>query len=217
MVEGERLEIEASRRHILGKKVKRLRREGVIPANVYGRGLPSLAIQLPKKEVERLLRRAGAHEMVYLVLDGEEPRPCFVRDVQIDPVTDGVLHVDFYQVALTEKVRVELPLHLIGEAPAVKELGATLLQLTNLVMVEGLPTAIPPFIEVDVSSLRQPEDVIHVEDLSVPPGIVLLTDPHQVVAKVVLEEVEAEVEAEGEASPEVEVIRRPKEEEEEEE
>jgi len=210
----ERLELRARRRQVFGKAVKRLRRQGITPANIYGHGIPSVAIEVATQDIMRLLRRAGRHEMVYVVLDGEEPRPCFIKDIQQDPITDELLHVDFYQVSLTEKVRLEVPLHLVGEAPAVKELGATLLQTLETVTLEGLPTAIPPFIEVDVSTLREPGQAIHVGDLQAPPGVAILTDPEQVVAQVVLEAEVAEEEVVEEAPAEVEVVRRVREEEE---
>ncbi len=212
----QRLELPAQRRQVLGKAVKRLRRQGLTPANIYGHGIPSVAIQVSTQDIMRLLRQAGGHEIVYVVLDGEEPRPCFIKGVQQDPITDELLHVDFYQVSLTEKVRLEVPLHLVGEAPAVKELGATLLQTTEMVTVEGLPTAIPPFIEVDVSGLREPGQVIHVGDLQAPPGVTVVSDPDQVVAQVVLAAEEEEVVAEEGAPAEVEVIRPGRREEEEE-
>ncbi|MDT7943104.1 MAG: 50S ribosomal protein L25 [Dehalococcoidia bacterium] len=212
--ERPRLELRARRRQLLGKAVKRLRRHGITPANIYGRGIASVAIEVSTQELLRLLRRAGGHEMIYVVLDGEEPRPCFLKEVQRDPITDELLHVEFHQVSLTEKVRLEVPLHLVGEAPAVKELGATLLQPLETVVVEGLPTAIPPFIEVDVTALREPGQAIHVGDLKTPEGVAILSDAHLVVAQVVLEEEAAE---EEEAAPaEVEVIRPAREEEEEE-
>ncbi|MCS7276306.1 MAG: 50S ribosomal protein L25 [Dehalococcoidia bacterium] len=215
----ERVELKASRRQVLGKAVKRLRRQGLTPANIYGKGIQSLAIQVSTHDLWHLLRHAGRHEIVYLQVDGEEERPCFIRAVQKDPITDELLHVDFQQVSLTEKVRLEVPLHLVGEAPAVDRYGAMVLQLLDVVLVEGLPTALPPFIEVDLSRLDAPDSVIHVSDLQPPPGVTILTDPEMVVARAVVEAAPAEEEAvEEEAAPvEPEVVRSRREEEEEEE
>jgi large subunit ribosomal protein L25 len=215
----ERVELKASRRQVLGKAVKRLRRQGLTPANIYGKGVQSLAIQVSTHDLWHLLRHAGRHEIVYLQVDGEEERPCFIRAVQKDPITDELLHVDFQQVSLTEKVRLEVPLHLVGEAPAVDRYGAMVLQLLDVVLVEGLPTALPPFIEVDLSRLDAPDSVIHVSDLQPPPGVTILTDPEMVVARAVVEAAPAEEEAvEEEAAPvEPEVVRSRREEEEEEE
>jgi large subunit ribosomal protein L25 len=215
----ERVELKASRRQVLGKAVKRLRRQGLTPANIYGRGVQSLAIQVPTHDLWHLLRHAGRHEIVYLQVDGEEERPCFIRAVQKDPITDQLLHVDFQQVSLTERVRLEVPLHLVGEAPAVDRYGAVVLQLLDVVLVEGLPTALPPFIEVDISRLEAPDSLLHVSDLQPPPGVTILTDPETVVARAAVEAAaEGEAAAEEEAAAaEPEVVRPRREEEEEEE
>ena len=192
---------------MVGKKVSRLRREGVIPANVYGHGLESVSIQVPKDDLVHVMRTAGRNEIVYLRLDGDEPRPTFLRQVQRNPVTDAILHADFYQISLKEKVRMEVPVSLIGTAPAEQTHGGTLLHSLDSISVEGLPTDIPSVIEVDVSGLEEIDAAIHVAELSVPEGIAVLTDPEQVVAKIappqvekVEEEVEGEV-AEGEEAP----------------
>ncbi len=216
----EKVELKASRRQVLGKAVKRLRRQGLTPANIYGKGIESLAIQVPTHDLRHLLRHAGRHEIVYLQVDGQEERPCFIRAIQKDPISDELLHVDFQQVSLTERVRLEVPLHLVGEAPAADRYGAMVLQLLDVVLVEGLPTALPPFIEVDLSRLEAPDSVIHVSDLQPPPGVVILTDPEAVVARAIVEAAPAEEEeaaAEEVAPAEVEVVRSRREEEEEEE
>jgi large subunit ribosomal protein L25 len=196
MVQDTKVELKVSPREVLGKKVKRLRREGVIPANVYGHALDSVAIQVSKDELVRLLRSAGRNEIVYLRLDGEAPRPTFLRQIQRNPVTDAILHVDFYQISLKEKVRMEVPLALVGTAPAEQTYGGTLLHSLDRIAVEGLPTEIPSTIEVDVSGLADIDATIYVRDLSVPGEITVLSDPEQVVAKIAPPQVEKEVEEE---------------------
>ena len=205
MAEQTRVELKVTPREVLGKKVSRLRREGVIPANVYGHGLDSVAIQVPKDQLVHVMRTAGRNEIVYLRLDGDEPRPTFLRQVQRNPVTDAILHADFYQISLREKVRMEVAVSLVGTAPAEQTYGGTLLHSLDRISVEGLPTDIPSVIEVDVSGLEEIDAAIHVGELKVPEGITVLTDAEQVVAKVAppqVEKVEEEVEAvaaEGEA------------------
>ncbi len=210
MVQQTKVELKVSPREVLGKKVRRLRREGVIPANVYGHGLESVAIQLPKDDLAHLLHTAGRNEIVYLRLDGEEPRPTFLRQIQRNPVTDAILHVDFYQISLKEKVRMEVPLALVGSAPAEQTHGGTLLHSLDRISVEGLPTEIPSTIEVDVSSLEEIDATIYVRELRVPGEVTVLTDPEQVVAKIappqVEKEVEEEVVEEGEEVPEGEAV-----------
>ena len=203
----QKVELKVTPRDVVGKKVSRLRREGVIPANVYGHGLESVSIQVPKDDLVHVMRTAGRNEIVYLRLDGDEPRPTFLRQVQRNPVTDAILHADFYQISLKEKVRMEVPVALIGTAPAEQTHGGTLLHSLDSISVEGLPTDIPSVIEVDVSGLEEIDAAIHVAELSVPEGIAVLTDPEQVVAKIApphVEKVEEEVEeevAEGEEAP----------------
>jgi len=221
MAQRPKVELKVSPRQVLGKKVKRLRRQGIIPANVYGRGLESLAIQVPRDDLVHVLRTAGRNEIIYLRLDGEEPRPTFARQIQRDPVTDAILHVDFYQISLKEKVRMEVPVALVGTAPAEQTYGGTLLHSLDRITVEGLPTDIPSLIEVDVSGLEEIDAAIHVGDLSVPGEVTVLTDPEVVVAKIAPPHVEKEVEeevveeevaeeaAEEEAAPEEEAAEEP--------
>ncbi len=193
-----KIELKVSPREVLGKKVKRLRREGVIPANVYGHALESVSIQVTKEDLVHLLRTAGRNEIVYLRLDGDEPRPTFVRLIQRNPVTDAILHVDFYQISLKDKVRMDVPVSLVGTAPAEQTQGGTLLHSLDRVAVEGLPTEIPSVIEVDVSGLEEIDATIYVRDLSIPGDISVLSDPEQVVAKIAPPQVEKEIEEEGE-------------------
>ena len=196
MAKKPKVELTVSPRPVLGKKVKRLRREGIIPANVYGRALDSVAIQVVRDDLVRVIRSAGRNEIIYLRLDGEEPRPTFVRQVQRNPVTDAILHVDFYQISLVEKVRMEVPLALVGTAPAEQAYGGTLLHSLDSITVEGLPTDIPSVIEVDVSGLEEIDAAIHVGGLNVPDEVAVLTDPEVVVAKIAPPHVEKEVEEE---------------------
>jgi large subunit ribosomal protein L25 len=196
MAKRSKVELKVSPRPVLGKKVKRLRREGIIPANVYGHALESVAIQVPRDELVRVIRTAGRNEIIYLRLDGEEPRPTFVRQVQRNPVTDAILHVDFYQISLLEKVRMEVPLALVGTAPAEQAYGGTLLHSLDSITVEGLPTDIPSAIEVDVSGLEEIDAAIHVGDLTVSGDVAVLTDPEVVVAKIAPPHVEKEIEEE---------------------
>jgi large subunit ribosomal protein L25 len=193
-----RTELTVTPREVLGKKVKALRRQGVIPANIYGRGLESTAVQVSTDELRHVLKTAGRNEIVYLRLDGDEPRPTFVKDVQHHPVADHILHVDFLQISLKEKVRLDVPIHLVGLPPAVDKYGGILVHGLDHVSVEALPTDVPSSIEADVSHLEEIDAAIHVSDLPIPEGVTLLTDPEQVVAKVSPPAVEVVVEEEAE-------------------
>jgi large subunit ribosomal protein L25 len=204
-----RTELRVAPREVLGKKVKALRRQGLTPANIYGHNVESQAIQVATEELKHVLKSAGRNDIVYLRLDGDDPRPTFVRDVQQHPVTDAIQHIDFLQISLREKVRTDVPIHLTGLSPAVDTYGGILMHGLDHVTVEALPTEVPSFLEIDVSPLTEINQALHVSDLDLPDEVTLLTDPEQVVAKVAppavepVEEVPEEEELEeGEAAPE---------------
>lgn len=204
-----RSELKVAPREVIGKKVKVLRLGGLTPANIYGHNVESQAIQVATEELKQVLKSAGRNEIVYLRLDGDDPRPTFVRDVQQHPVTDVILHVDFLQISLREKVRADVPIHLVGVSPAVDTFGGILMHGLDHVTVEALPTEVPSSLEIDVSPLAEINQALHVSDLDVPDGVTLLTDVEQVIAKVAppavepIEEVpEEEAAEEGEAAPE---------------
>jgi len=194
-----RTELTVAPRDVLGKKVKALRRHGITPANIYGSHVESQSIQVVTEELRHVIKTAGRNDIVYLRLDGDEPRPTFVRDIQQNPVTDAILHVDFLQISLREKVKADVPLHLVGLAPAVDTLGGILMHGLDHVSVEALPTEVPSFIEVDVTSLTEINQALHVSDVPVPDGVTILTDVEQVIAKVAPPAVEPEPEVAEEA------------------
>ena len=197
------LELAVAPREVLGKNVKRLRREGITPANIYGHGVDSLAVQVPTHDLTHTIKVAGRNTMLQVLVEGEKKaRPVFVHHVQRNPLNDNLLHVDFYQVSLKEKIRLEVPIVVVGEAPAVDMYHGILLQNTNSVSIEGLPAEMPPYIEVDVSGLAEIDDAIHIKDLLVSAGLTFLVDPDLVVVKVAPPRVEVEEEvAEEEAVP----------------
>jgi len=202
MVQATRTELSVNPRAVLGKKVKKMRRDGLTPANIFGHNVESKAIQVSTDELKHVLRSAGRNDIVYLRLDGEEPRPTFVRDVQQNPVSDAILHVDFMQISLKNKVRLEVAIHLVGLSPAVDTLGGILVHGLDHVTVEALPTEVPSVIEVDVTGLVAIDQALHVSDLSVPDGVTILTDMEQVVALVSPPAVEIVVEEEEEVTEE---------------
>ena len=124
----EQLELEVTEREILGKKVRFLRRQGVTPLHVFGHGIESMALQCDTAKLQQVLAKAGKTRLINLKLDKEKsPRPAVVREVQIEPLTGESLHVDFYQVQMAEQVKVEVPIVLTGEAPALRLKGNTLM------------------------------------------------------------------------------------------
>jgi large subunit ribosomal protein L25 len=205
----DQIELSASSREILGKKVRFLRRNGITPANLYGHGIASVPLQIETSVLKHTLARAGTSSLIGLKVDGEKsPRMVIFRDVQRDPLNGQLLHADLYQVRMAEKIKLEVPLVLIGESPAVKDLDGIMLQNLSSLEVECLPANMPHNVEVDLSRLTEIDQGLHVKDLSVSDGITVLSDPEKVVVLItgrraeVVEEVEAEVKAEVEEKEE---------------
>ena len=198
--------LEATKREILGKKVKKLRREGILPANVYGKDLASTAVQVEMKAFSDVFEQVGETGLIDLQLDGKT-RPVLVKNPQLAYPLRTFLHVDLFQVNLKEKVKTMVPVVLTGEPLAVTEKLGILLQTQNEVEIEALPEALPENIEVDVAHLAQVDDQVLVSDLKAPEGVEILTDAGQTVAKIgelVVEEPEPEEPAEGEEGAESE-------------
>jgi len=201
------VELTVARRSALGKKVRALRRSGVTPANVYGHRVQSQAVEVDSMTLSHTLKRLERNAILSLRIQGERAaRPVIVREVQRDILNDKILHVDFYQVSLAEKMKADVPLILVGKAPAVEDLGGILLQGLDSIAVEALPADIPPHVEVDISSLTTFDSSVHVRDLVIDPKVHLLTEGDSVITSVspprkVAEEVaaaEEEVAAEAE-------------------
>ena len=180
-----RKEIPVETRQVLGKKVAQLRRQGFLPGNVFGNGLESVAVQAQAETVEKTLRTLGANEVIDLKIDGETAsRPVVLQKVQRHPLNSSLLHLDFYQVSLRQRMRADVPLVVVGESEGVKTFNGVLLMAIESVSVEALPLDIPSRIEVDVTPLENLEDSLHVKDLPPIPDVVILTDPDTVVVKV---------------------------------
>jgi len=197
----EQFELEVSKRETTGKKVRFLRREGITPANLYGHGIDSTSLQADTKHLEQMLTQAGKTSLVSLkIKDSKTPVPVkvLVREVQKNPLTDELLHVNFYQVKMTEKITAEVPLLFVGEAPALKNKYTSLLHLIDSLSIEALPDALPHSLEVDLSSLEETNQAIYIKDIHLSDGVTFLGDPEQMVVKVAetRRAVEAEVAAE---------------------
>lgn len=198
----EQIPLAAEKRTILGRKVKALRRQGIIPAHVFGHKVKTEHIQIKAHDFKQVLEKAGETGIVTLTV-GSEKKPVLIRGTQVHPLTDDLLHVDFYQVNLLEKVTVNVPLEIIGESSAVeKKIGLLLTPITEI-EVEALPGDLPENIEVDISNLVEIGDEIKVKDLKIDKTkIEVLADEELVVAQIgelvtkEMEELEAEVEAE---------------------
>ena len=181
----DQIELKVINREILGKKVRFLRRQGIMPVHLFGHGIESMALQCDTAKLQRVLAEAGKTRLISLKLDGEKrPRPVVVRGIQTEPLTGGLLHIDFYQVKMAEEVKVEVPGTLIGDAPALKLKENTLTQELNTLTIECLPAKIPTSVELDISSLTESGQVVRVRDIGLEEGINVLNDPERVVLRI---------------------------------
>ncbi|MCW1949124.1 MAG: 50S ribosomal protein L25 [Candidatus Shapirobacteria bacterium] len=207
----EKHQVKATTRTVAGRKVKHLRKEGLLPATVYGKAFESLLVQFNAGEVETLFSDIGESTLVEMILDDKEKLPILFRNPQYHPVEGNMIHIDCYKVNLKEKISAMVPIEFIGESQAVKD-GNTLVTVTDEIEIEALPADLPENIEVDLSVLDNLEATITVADLKIDTSILtVLTDAEQLIAKV--EEPRAEEEPVAtEATPaDVEVITEKKE------
>lgn len=216
----EKVIIKAHVRTETGKRVaKDLRAKGLVPANVYRAGEGATSIQLPIGELaEALHTKAGENVLITLKVSGGKSaikdKTVLIKEIQREPIRDGILHVDFNEISLTETLKINVPLSSKGEPVGVKVDGGVLEHIMWEVQVECLPTDIPEKIEIDVSNLKMGES-LHVKDIVLPEGVKILNDPELITMIVKAPKVEVpkeEVAAEGAAEPEL--IRKKKEEEE---
>jgi len=193
-------------RTITGKQVKTIRTNGQTPATVYGKGVEPQTISVPAAEFKKVFHEAGETGLIELEVGGKK-HPVLIHTVQVHPMTAAILHVEFHEVNLKEKVHAEVPIELIGEPMAIKEKIGVLMPLMDHIEVEALPTELPEKIEVDITGLAAVNDQIIVGELTVPSVVTVLTDPTLIVVKIGAFVVEKEPEPvvaatpEGEAAP----------------
>jgi large subunit ribosomal protein L25 len=186
----------AEPREITGKKVAGLRREGRLPAVVYGHGISSENLSLDAHDFELLRRKAGQNALIDLSVHGKPARPVLVHGVQVHPVHRRPLHVDLFLVRMTEELIVDVPLVATGTSLAIENLNGTLLHPIESVRIRALPDHLPQSIEYSIEGLVDFDAVVKVADLTIPGDVTLLTDPEEIVAKVLQSRLQVEVEAE---------------------
>lgn len=190
----------AAHREVTGKAVARLRRDGRLPAVVFGHGLDSESVSLDAHEFDQLRRHSGANTLIDLSIDGHRARPALVHGVQVHPLSRRPVHVDLFLVRMTEELTVDVRIVPTGTSDAVETHGGTLLQVMESIRVRALPDQLPQQVELPLERLVDFDAVLKVGDLSLPAGVTVLTDPDEVIAKVAQPRVEAEpevAEAEG--------------------
>lgn len=208
----DRLDLQAQERTILGKKVKALRRDGLIPGHVFGKGIDTEHVSVKLREFLPVLHKAGETGLIDLRVGEEMTKPVLIRDVQYDPVKETPLNISFYQVNLREKVTVPVPIVVVGEEPESVHMGeAVVLQTLNEVEVEALPTDLVEHLEVDIANLKQIDDAITIAQVNYDRDkLTILADPEDIVVKLapavteemkqLLEEQEVEAQAAQEAA-----------------
>ncbi len=213
----EQIELKAEPREISGKHVKQLRTEGYVPAVLYGSKIKAMPIQIASKPLHKALAQASGNTFISLQVGNSKPVLALAREVQRDALRHYIIHADFYQVVMTEKITVEVPLVFVGDAPATKD-GGILVHGLDAIEVQCLPADVPPSIEVNLSSLVDFHSRVSVADLHLPPEITILSEPESLVAHIEAprkaEEEVVEEAAAAVAEPELVAKREKKEEEE---
>lgn len=193
---ADHVQLKAEPREMTGKKVRRLRHAGILPATVYGHNVQPQNIQVDAHDFGGVLRRSGRSQLIDLVIGSEQPRPVFIKQTAVDAKRNVIQHIEFYQPNMRVRMHSRVPLHFAGESPAVKE-GGILLPVLDHVEIDSLPDDVPAAgIEVDVSQIVEINGTLHAGDLTIPPGVELITPPDEIVAKVnppVAEEVVEEI------------------------
>src|ERR1700680_1818064 len=182
---AQQTELEVMRREVTGKASKRLRKAGLIPANIYGHKEESQTVQIDAAAFAALRRARKTTGIITLRMDdGSKSQTALVRHIQRNPINDNILHIDFFRVSLTERIVMKVPLHVIGEAPGVKDENGVLLHLLDTLEVECMAQDIVNSFEVDVTSLAHIDDTLHASDVKLPDGFKLITDPEEAIVKV---------------------------------
>ena len=215
---ADKIKLDLETRTLVGKKVNRLRREGVLPATVYGKGVGPFTVQLNARGFSDAYRRAGKTTLVELSIPGQPVQSAFVHSLQSHPVSRAILHADFLVVDLKTEISVEVPIHIVGESELVERGDATLNQVLNTLTVRALPAELPSYIEVDISTLDSMDKSIHVRDLpALEHGTIVLDEDELVVSLSQTRPAEEEVaEEEAPAAAEPELVREKREDEEDE-
>jgi len=212
---ADKIKLELETRTVVGKKVNRLRRAGVLPATVYGKGVGPFTVQISARGFNEAYRRAGKTSLVDLTIPGQPVQSAFIHSLQRHPVSRAILHADFLVVDLKIEISVEVPIHLVGESELIERGDATLNQVLNTLSVRALPAELPSYIEVDISVLDGLDKSVHVRDIAALEHGVIVTDEDELVVSLSQSRPEEVVEEEEEApsAAEPELVREKREDE----
>lgn len=200
--------LKVEKREVFGKQTKHLRKQGLIPAELYGRGVENLHLSVPAKEFAKAYKEAGEHSVLYIEVDGKS-HPVLIHSIEGGHIKSEVMAIDFHEIRMDEKVKAHIPLEFQGEAPAVKEKEGILIKSMDEIEVEALPSDLPHNITVDLSGLTELDHSIYVKDLPRSDKFEYIVDGETVVVSVTApeeEEIEEAPTVEGEAAPEKEGV-----------
>ena len=200
---ADRITITLEPRNIIGKKVRNLRRSGIIPVHLYGPGIEARSLQSQGPDLVRVLTQAGGNTPITITVEGEPAEHlAFAREIQWDPVRGTLVHVDFLRAEVTQRMSADVPVLLEGEAPGAKAIFGTVVQQIRSITVEALPLDMPRDITIDLSVMAEPDSVIRVGDITLPAGATLLTDPEAMVVRIEATRAEDAEGAPAEGQPE---------------
>jgi large subunit ribosomal protein L25 len=182
---GKKVNLIVQSRKAVGKDAKLLRRRGIVPLHLYGHGIKSLTLQVNAVELKKVVDNVGTSALLGILVDSaKKPLNVVIREIQRDPMTGRLVHVDFYEVSMAEKIKMEVPILLSGEAPALKSSDNQLVQELETLDIECLPAKIPANIGLDLSSLTEAGKELFVKDIKPVKDVMILNNPEQLVVKI---------------------------------
>ena len=215
-VNKQKIELNAEKREVLGSAVKRLRKDGYLPAVLYGKGQETLPLQVLTQDFSKIYKLAGESTLVYINIGGQS-YPTIIHDITRDALSDELLHADFYKVRLDEKIKAMIPVVFENESSAVKDLGGIFVRNVNEMEVEGLPQELPHEIKIDISELKNFGDQILLKNVKLSAGLKLIGSEDEIIATIQEpiseEELQKSLEQSTASVEDVEVIKKEKEEE----
>ncbi len=189
------INLELEPRELLGKKVSRLRREGIIPVHLYGAGVESRSLQCQAQSLIQVLSAAGGSTPISITITGEAgAHLAFAREIQWDPKRDDIIHVDLLVADTSRTVSAQVPIILVGDSPGARSVSGTIVHQLRTLDVEALPLEMPSQLEIDLSTLTEPDGVIRAGDIELPANVTRLTDVDYVIVRIELPRVEVEPE-----------------------
>lgn len=197
------MDLQVLERTAMGRGVAKLRKEDMIPAELYGHGTPNMHLAIKRGDFNNVYKKAGESSIINLVI-GTTRYPVLIQSVQLDPITNAFSHVDFYQVRMDEVIHAEVPLVIVGESSAVKSLGGILVRTLQVLPIESLPNDLPHEISVDISRLTELDSMLYLRDVPLPKGVKATISNETVVVSVMAPKAEEEAPA---AEPSIESVK----------